>query len=308
LHGFRLCTGTPGGDRRARRRRPFLGYYGPLPTGVTWSGDVNGSVAWSYNSFFQRTAEAVSNGVTTSRVNFNYARDGLVTCASLSTCGGANQRAVPLLLEGRPPTDRQQAWVVTDTLTYNSYGELKEYTAKYSGSQIYRAVYDSTTAPRDNLGRVVEKVETLQGVARTSRYGYDDLGRLVTVTEGGVLTEQYVYDGNGNRRFLITPGATIEGTYDDQDRLVTYGDFTYEYTPNGELARKRNTATDEETTYEYDALGSLIRVVLPDSTEIAYVVDGLGRRVAKRVNGVITKRWLYVTCSARWLSSMAAET
>ena len=65
------------------------------------------------------------------------------------------------------------------------------------------------------------------------------------------------------------------------------------YTANGELASKTDTATGEVTTYQYDALGSLLRVDLPDGRVIEYVVDGRGRRVAKKVDGVTTKRWLY---------------
>ncbi len=47
------------------------------------------------------------------------------------------------------------------------------------------------------------------------------------------------------------------------------------------------------TTYDYDALGALRSVVLPDSRVIEYLVDGLGRRIGKKVNGLVTKQWLY---------------
>jgi RHS repeat-associated protein len=47
------------------------------------------------------------------------------------------------------------------------------------------------------------------------------------------------------------------------------------------------------TTYHSDVLGNLISVTLPDSTTIEYVIDGQNRRVAKKVNGVQTKGFLY---------------
>ena len=45
--------------------------------------------------------------------------------------------------------------------------------------------------------------------------------------------------------------------------------------------------------YEYDALGNLRKVTLADGRVIEYVVDGLGRRIGKKVDGVLVKGWLY---------------
>jgi RHS repeat-associated protein len=47
------------------------------------------------------------------------------------------------------------------------------------------------------------------------------------------------------------------------------------------------------TTYTYDVLGNLTRVVLPNATIIGYLIDGENRRVGKKVNGTVVKRWLY---------------
>jgi RHS repeat-associated protein len=101
------------------------------------------------------------------------------------------------------------------------------------------------------------------------------------------------YDANSNRESLTTPGGTVSGTYDAQDRLLTYGNFAYTYGPNGELTSRTNTATSDVTDYVYDARGSLLSVNLPDTTQIDYVIDGQARRVGKKINGVITQRFLY---------------
>jgi RHS repeat-associated protein len=74
---------------------------------------------------------------------------------------------------------------------------------------------------------------------------------------------------------------------------MAYGSFEYTFNENGDLTSKFNTATSEETTYEYDAQGALLSVVLPDSTFIEYVIDGLGRRIGKNVNGVMTQGFIY---------------
>ena len=271
-----------------------LGYDGPLTTGVTWAGEVNGSVTWAHDTDFRPITETVTDGTLVSDVTLAYNTDSLLTCASPSTCATSATDALRLnYATTLPRLTGTTLGSVTDTYAYNTLSELATYTVTHGSAQLYRVVYDSATTPRDQLGRVVEKVETLQGITRTSRYEYDDLGRLIAVTEDGVLAEEYEYDGNGNRLSLTTPEGTVEGTYDDQDRLLAYGDYLYTYTANGELASKTDTATGEVTTYQYDALGSLLRVDLPDGRVIEYVVDGRGRRVAKKVDGVTTKRWLY---------------
>jgi len=271
-----------------------LGYDGPLTSGVTWAGEVNGSVTWAHDTDFRPITETVTDGTLVSDVTLAYNTDSLLTCASPSTCASGATDALRLnYATTLPRLTGTTLGSVTDTYAYNTLSELASYTVTHGSTQLYRVVYDSATTPRDALGRVVEKVETLQGITRTSRYEYDDLGRLIAVTEDGVLTEEYEYDDNGNRLSLTTPDGTVEGTYDDQDRLLGYGAFVYTYTANGELASKTDTASGEVTTYQYDALGSLLRVDLPDGRVIEYVVDGRGRRVARKVDGVTTKRWLY---------------
>ncbi|MCL6592264.1 MAG: RHS repeat-associated core domain-containing protein, partial [Firmicutes bacterium] len=122
-------------------------------------------------------------------------------------------------------------------------------------------------------------------------YGYDRAGRLVDVYKDGVLVSHYDYDLNGNRLVHVTPNGTSYGTYDDQDRMLSYGDATYEYTANGELLRKSDT--EGVTYYTYDVLGNLTSVVLPDGTRIDYIIDGQNRRIGKKVNGVLVQGFLY---------------
>lgn len=64
-----------------------------------------------------------------------------------------------------------------------------------------------------------------------------------------------------------------------------------DYTPKGDIWPRY--APEGTTTYDYDALGALRTVKLPDGRSIEYVVDGLGRRLYKVVNGQITRRFLY---------------
>lgn len=83
----------------------------------------------------------------------------------------------------------------------------------------------------------------------------------------------------------------ISVIYDDQDRLLTYGNTTYSYSANGELQSKASNG--QTTTYNYDAMGNLMAATLPDGTQITYLVDGQDCRVGKKVNGTLVRGFLY---------------
>ncbi|HEY5957889.1 MAG TPA: RHS repeat-associated core domain-containing protein [Polyangiaceae bacterium] len=266
-------------------------YDGRLHKGSLWSGLVNGSVSWSYDADFRKVSESIQAGANTVSAAFGYDADSLLTCASPTTCpSGAGALTISRNSQNTLLTGTSSG-SVTDTYGYNTYGELATYTAKYGTNALYALTYDASTAPRDALGRVVQKTETLQGATHTFNYAYNTDGRLTEVRRDGTLTELYDYDPNGNRTSATVDGTSVAASYDDQDRLLTYGSTTYTYTANGELHTKTNT--EGTTTYTYDAMGSLIAVQLPDGRLIEYVTDGQNRRIAKRVNGAVIRQWLY---------------
>jgi hypothetical protein len=84
---------------------------------------------------------------------------------------------------------------VTTSYGYNAFGELGAGTATVSGTPVYANSYPV----RDKLGRLVQKVETIQGVTTTWDYTYEPSGRPDTVRKNGVLQADYAYDANGNR-------------------------------------------------------------------------------------------------------------
>ncbi len=178
---------------------------------------------------------------------------------------------------------------VTDSRTYTSYGELATDSAAYPAGLSFQDQYT-----RDAAGRIIQKVETINGTATTYGYSYDPDGRLTDVTVNGSAYSHYGYDSNGNRTSYTGPdGTAISGTYDNQDRMLTYGSFSYTYTANGELASKTDSTNGQVTQYTYDVLGNLRAVALPDGTDIQYLIDGRNRRIGKEVNGTLTQAWLY---------------
>jgi RHS repeat-associated protein len=179
---------------------------------------------------------------------------------------------------------------VSDTRSYSSFAELSSYAATLSGTPVFQVAYT-----RDALGRITQKTETIGGVSTTFAYAYDPAGRLTGVTQDSIPTATYTYDANGNRLSVSRPSGTVSGTYDAQDRLLTYGALIYTYTANGEL--QTATSGTQTTTYTYDPLGNLLRVTrsvpLLPGTDIEYVIDGQNRRVGKKVNGILTQGFLY---------------
>jgi YD repeat-containing protein len=104
---------------------------------------------------------------------------------------------------------------------------------------------------------------------------------------------QYGYDANGNRTSETTPAGTTSATYDAQDRLQQYGTTAYAYTASGMLQAATDTATGATTSYAYDALGNLTAVTLTNGTRIDYLVDGVGPRIGKKVDGTLVQGFLY---------------
>ena len=157
------------------------------------------------------------------------------------------------------------------------------------------------------MGRVASTIDAL-GYATI--YGYDALGRQVSVTDPLTNTVTTAYDAEGH--IVSQRGATypVDYSYDefgDKVSMTTYrninaiGDVTrwlrdeatglvtnkvyadgkgprYDYTPDGKLAT-RTWARGIVTTYSYDANGALTNTVYSDDTPtISLFYDAMGRQ------------------------------
>jgi len=249
-------------------------YDGSLPTTTTWTGLIAGSVSRTYDNDFREASVSV-NGANS--IALQYDADSLL-------------RRVGSLVITRDPQKGGLATGttlgnVTDALTYNDFGDIASYTARFGGTDIYH--YELV---RDDLGRIKEKVETIDGVTTTYDYTYDTAGRLSQVQRYGAVVSSYTYDNNSNR--LTGPSLSTMPTYDDQDRLLQYESELFTYTPNGELATRTKLGTT--TTYSYDELGSLVEVDLSNGERIEYLIDGLDRRIGKARDGLLEWGLLYL--------------
>ena len=246
-------------------------YDGFLRTQTQWSGDISGIVAQNYNNDFRVTDRSV-NGAN--NVNFQYDNDNLLTQAGSLMISRETQKGG--LINGTSLDN------LTTSKAYNGFAELTSFSVAFNGTNLY-----STSYSRDKLGRIIQKVESIEGESTTTNYEYDLAGRLISETKDNI-TLTYTYDSNGNRTHI---NGTSIGSYDEQDRLISYAQSDYQYSANGELQTKIETG--QTSLYDYDVLGNLKQVILNDGTVVDYVIDGRDRRIGKMVNGTLVQGYLY---------------
>ncbi|MDP1536434.1 MAG: DUF6531 domain-containing protein [Burkholderiales bacterium] len=162
----------------------------------------------------------------------------------------------------RLPTLVTEAGRVT-AYAYDTQGNLLNKTVTDTASGQTRSwTYTYTTAADGTLANLLKTVDGPRtDVADVATYGYAANGDLASVTNAlGQVTAIGPYDANG-RPLAVT----------DPNGLVT----TLAYTPRGWL-RSRTVGT-EATVYDYDGVGQLTRVTLPDGSSIAYTYDAAHR-------------------------------
>jgi len=252
------------------------GYDGSMVTSETLAGNLNQVLGYTYNNDFNLTSFTYAG----STASYSYDNDGLIT--------GAGGYAITRNAQNGLPES-----VIGGTLnierSFNGFGEVE--TLTYAISSQNAASWDLI---RDNNGRITQKTEVVGGVTDTFDYTYDSTGRLLSVIKNGVLVEEYQYDLKGTRNYEMNSLRGITGksfTYSDEDHLFTAGSASYNYDVDGFLVSK--TDGTNVTQYSYSTRGELLSVTLPDSTQIEYLHDPLGRRIAKIINGAVVEKYLW---------------
>ena len=268
-YGYHATTGQLNSVTSPTGEGLEFGYDGFLPTTETSTGTISGSVSRSYDNNFWVTGITV-NGTS---LSYGYDNDGLLTSAGALILTRDTQHG---LLKGTTLAS------ISTNRIYTGFGEIKSEQALFNTSNLYNVSFI-----RDKIGRITQKTETLNTTSTVYDYQYDLAGRLEDVKTNGILTASYGYDTNGNR----LNHNTTAGTYDEQDRMSTYGAARFDYTTNGELLTK--TEAGLKTHYTYDVIGNLTHVLLPGGMAIEYVIDGRNRRIGKKVDGVLVQGLLY---------------
>ncbi|MDH3930460.1 MAG: hypothetical protein OEV22_21230, partial [Deltaproteobacteria bacterium] len=255
------------------------GYDGKLITSETLDGALNQSLNYVYNDDFDVSSFTYAGGT----IDYSYDNDGLLTGAGSYTISRNTENGLPKSVSGG---------ALNLSRDFNGYGEVEG-----QGVDVGSLNVASWSLIRDNNGRITQKTDTVEGVTSDYNYTYDTMGRLLTVTKDGTLIEEYRYDPNGTRNYEMNTARGISGRsfiYSDEDHLLTAGDIRYEYDLDGFLTDKTDlTNPADKTNYIYSSRGELLRATLPDGKVIEYMHDPLGRRIAKKIDGAITEKYLW---------------
>jgi YD repeat-containing protein len=161
---------------------------------------------------------------------------------------------------------------------------------------------------RDRLGRITgHKIEKNSRQLTEKSYLWGTNDKLLGVVTDG-KAKHFEYDGWGNlsktvfedgKSELRNPDKTgnlfesldrLDRKYARGGQLVKTKDWEYKYDEFGNLVRKKKQ-WGETWRYRWNAVGMLTSVVRPDSREVQFKYDALGRRIEKRFGNIVT-RWV----------------
>lgn len=168
--------------------------------------------------------------------------------------------AMPLSREERVYDDAGNMLSRTSSTTSDPTGALGIAAVKVGASRVSTFTYDAyrhvltATGPRTDVND-------------TTSYTYDASGNLTTVTNAiGQVTTYSGYDGSGHVGRVTEPNGEIS-------------DFNY--SPRGWISSRVVTSQGAKTVtnYEYDGIGQLVKLTLPDKSTLVYTYDAAHRLI-----------------------------
>ena len=251
-------------------------YDGGLLLAEEWSGLVTGRIERAYDSNVLVTNIGV-NGMSMAALIYDL--DGILIQAGGMIISRSTQNG---LITGT------QLGVVEDDYFYNSFAEVTGYVVRVSGTPVHTAHYQ-----RDKLGRITKSVVFDGVTTTTNEYTYDPARRYLQAITNGV-TLRWHFDPDSNLTNFSRAGTTVsDAEYDAQDRLARWGSDTYGFTARGTLSTAMIAGVTHR--FSYSVPGELLEVTRSSgpATNISYLTDGKGRRVARHMNGTRTHGYLY---------------
>lgn len=126
-------------------------------------------------------------------------------------------------------------------------------------------------------------------------YQYDAVYRLTReihrAPDAAVTYDmRYEYDPNGNRIKATLNGSSVNYVYNNLNQLVSSDTATYSYDANGNMLSV--TEGSNVTQYQYDDKNRLLKIILPDGSEVNTRYDAEGKRVEYTESGQ-TSRFHY---------------
>ncbi len=237
----------------------------------------NGTNTYAWNDRGALLSTAGPSGAA----SFGYDQDGLLT--SRTDVTGTSSFGY---VKGRLDSLTDSVTGQRQQLGYDAAGEVK--TVDYGAGRVRTFGYDhfgrlASDTLRNNAGSVVAQITygfDLNGHltskntvgttgAGNNAYSYDKAGRLRSWT-GPAGRVDYEWDDSGNR---IRAGSKV-ATFDERNRLLSDGDYTYAYTARGTLRSRTSSGLVEP--YSFDAFDRLTA-----AEDQNYTYDGLDRVVSR---------------------------
>ncbi|MDB9540082.1 Calx-beta domain-containing protein [Anabaenopsis arnoldii] len=172
-------------------------------------------------------------------------------------------------------------------------------TMEYDGAdQVTKVTYPTGRTLSYTYNADGQRTRLVSQDGYTVNYGYDNLGRLKTLTDvtgQGIISYDYdilgrlIKETNGNGTY-----TTYEYNQESQlSRLINYKadnavNSRFEYSYDNLGRRITMTTLEGIFQYGYDAVGQLTSVVTPDNRTINYTYDGAGNRIAVTDSGITT--------------------
>lgn len=279
------------------------------PDGVGLTRGYDGALLVSYATTGPAATEvrvALDDDLRPIRETVDAGTDDAHEVAYTYDADGRLSRAGELLI-GRDATTglvtSTSLGAVATATTHTGFGEVATHVVTVEDDVVYSAshVYD-------DLGRRSQTTETVLGESPITRgFTYDGSGRVEQVDDDGV-TRAYGYDANGNR--VSGPEGQV-GSYDERDRIQTYGSRTFTHDAAGDLLAVQDGASSR--TFDYDVDGTLHGVAASAGPDITYVTDPHGRRTGRTVlddtgTPVATTAWAYRNTPPRSRSTTGSAT
>lgn len=244
-------------------------------------------IAYDYNDDFNLSQIKLTDNSENYDINLSYDNDGLLTELNINN---NNLTIIRDLLNGL--IKAVESGNIKENKLYNEYGEISENKVVFNNNEI-----DKTNYQYNLNGKVIVKTEKENGIFKTKKYEYNSRSQIEYMKdENNEIIERFAYDSNGNR-FVCESisgncSVSINAIYDKEDKLINWGDKTFTYNQNGQLqsCSGQSCAVNQ---YFYDNFGNLRKAILKNGDEIEYIIDGKNRITGKKVNNVVTKKYVY---------------
>jgi RHS repeat-associated protein len=246
---------------------------GSIPVGLIFSGKAKGHYTYQYSEGRLSNMELDAGGSGTADTEYRYDQDGLLTGSGAFEIERDSDTGL---------VNKVDDGTLSEELSYDEYGAEKDRDFAVEGP-----VYSEALTRNKETGRISKRVEVIAGKTHTYEYGYDADGRLIAVKLDGAASEKYEYTDDGDVSSRQSGGTGAEAiSYDGQDRETELGSTKYIYNADGQLEKRGSDS------FSYGTRTGELQSASVAGTNVSYDYDGLGRRVARTLEGK-TEQYLY---------------